>query len=120
LRLKEIVDLTQTSEDDSKRTVLFLLDEILLGTNVLERQVAVRRVIKHLMAKGAIGAIATHDLSLADAEDLKTSCRPFYFTESFTDTDTGSKMTFDYKLRPGVSPTVNAIKLLEIIGLDTS
>lgn len=119
LRLKEIVDLTRSSEDDRNRTVLFLLDEILLGTNVLERQVAVRRVIKHLMAQGAIGAIATHDLSLAEAEDLKESCHPFYFTESFTDTESGSQMTFDYKLRPGVSPTVNAIKLLEIIGLDT-
>ena len=118
LRLKEIVNLTQNSRKNSERTVLFLLDEILLGTNVLERQVAVRRVIKHLMAQGTIGAIATHDLSLADAEDLSEACRPFYFTESFVDTDTGSQMTFDYKLRPGVSPTVNAIKILEIIGLD--
>jgi hypothetical protein len=120
LTLKEIVDLTRLAGDGGERTVLFLLDEILLGTNVFERQVAVRRVIKHLMAQGAIGAIATHDLSLADAEDLKTACRPFYFTESFTDTETGSQMTFDYKLRPGVSPTVNAIKLLEIIGLDSN
>ncbi|MBW1806761.1 MAG: hypothetical protein JRJ87_01115 [Deltaproteobacteria bacterium] len=120
LRLKEIVTRARISRKNKERTVLFLLDEILLGTNVTERQVAVRRVIKYLMAHGSIGAIATHDLSLADAEDLSEACRPFYFTESFTDSESGSRMTFDYKLRPGVSPTVNAIKLLEIIGLDAS
>ena len=120
LRLKEIVDLTSNNQEKNGGAVLFLLDEILLGTNVFERQVAVRRVIKHLVSQGTIGAIATHDLSLADAEDIAEACRPFYFTESFTDTDAGSKMTFDYKLRPGVSPTTNAIKLLELIGIDES
>lgn len=120
LRLKGIVDLAKDTEKDNERTVMFLLDEILLGTNVFERQVAVRRVIKNLVSQGTIGAIATHDLSLADAEDISEACRPYYFTESFADSETGSRMTFDYKLRPGVSPTTNAIKLLEIIGLDLS
>jgi ABC-type multidrug transport system fused ATPase/permease subunit len=120
LRLKEIVNRARANSENSRRSVLFLLDEILLGTNVFERQEAVRRVIKSLMSLGTIGAIATHDLSLADAEGLSEACRPFYFTESFQESESGSLMTFDYRLRPGVSPTVNAIKLLEIIGLEDS
>ncbi len=121
-RLKEIVDLSDQCQADQcqaagGRKMLYLLDEILQGTNVVERQIAVQRVLKHLLERGAIGAISTHDLTLAEAEGLAEAASPVHFMESFHEDEEGPRMTFDYKLRQGVAPTVNALKLLRIVGL---
>src|SRR5262249_50999449 len=91
--------------------------EILHGTNSVERQIAVRRVMLHLLQQGAIGAISTHDLALANVEHLNTAARAVHFQEIFNDTTAGRRMTFDYKLRPGVATTTNALALLEMVGL---
>jgi len=96
---------------------LFLLDEILSGTNTAERQVAVRRVLAHLVELGAFGAMSTHDLDLAQHPELGQHCRPVHFREDFKRTEDGPTMVFDYHLRDGISPTVNALKFLEIMGL---
>jgi len=88
-RLKGVVDRADALEDEGGGRLLFLLDEILQGTNVFERQIAVRTVLEHLVRAGAVGAISTHDLSLADAEGLAEKAVPVYFTESFTE-DEGS------------------------------
>ncbi len=117
-RLKEVVDRAASVDDD--RVLLFLLDEILLGTNVAERQIAVQQVLGQLVEHRALGAVATHDLSLADAEGLAERCQPIHFTETFFRDDDGPQMTFDYRARAGVSPTTNALKLLELVGLDAS
>ena len=118
-RLKQIVDLARQRSADAGPT-LFLLDEILQGTNVTERQIAVRRVLGFLLERGAIGAISTHDLGLAEAEGLREACQPVHFTESYEEGPHGPQMRFDYALREGVAPTVNALKLLEIVGLGES
>ncbi len=120
-RLKEIVDLAGRCRDGVAAggpRLLYLLDEILLGTNITERQIAVRRVLAHLLAQGALGAISTHDLTLASAEGVAQACRPVYFRESFEEGPEGARMTFDYKLREGVAPTANALKLLALVGLE--
>jgi DNA mismatch repair ATPase MutS len=98
------------------RTLLYLLDEVLRGTNTYERQVAVRRVLLHLLRKGAIGAISTHDLQLAEVEELKPALVPVHFRETLHPGG-DPPMTFDYKMRPGVATTVNALKLMELVGL---
>lgn len=116
-RLKEIVDQATGRIRTDGRTLLFLLDEILQGTNVFERQVAVRHVIVHLLDQGALGAVSTHDLSLADAEGLAGAAQPVHFTETYERDADGPHMHFDYLLQPGVAPTSNALKLLEIVGL---
>jgi hypothetical protein len=113
-RLKEVVDLTRDTRD---RRVLFLLDEILHGTNTQERQIAARMIIRYLVEQGAIGAVSTHDLALADAPDLAAIQRPVHFTETFTRGPDGPEMHFDYRLRPGVATSTNALKLMEIVGL---
>ena len=69
------------------------------------------------MPRSAIGAIATHDLSLADAPALQAACRTVHFREQFEEGEEGARMRFDYTLRPGVTPTTNALKLLELVGL---
>ena len=116
-RVKEIVDLAAESRRRG-RTLLYLLDEILRGTNTVERQVAVRRVLVHLLAEGAIGAVATHDLMLAEIDELADACRAVHFRETLEGGAGRPRMSFDYKLRPGVATTRNALKLLELVGID--
>jgi DNA mismatch repair ATPase MutS len=97
--------------------LLFLLDEILHGTNTVERQIAARRIILHLLGLGATGAVSTHDLTLADAPELAAVGRPVHFSEQFTRGADGLTMSFDYRLRPGIATSTNALHLMEMIGL---
>ncbi len=85
MRLKEIVDLARQSDQRQGRMLLYLLDEILLGTNSRERHIAVMRVMQFLLRHTAIGAISTHDLELADSEPLSGACRCVHFRETLHD-----------------------------------
>ncbi len=116
-RLKEVVDTAKTHSGDNPRRLLFLLDEILQGTNSRERQIAVSRVVRKLIDENAIGAISTHDLDLATTDDLAQACRTVHFSEQFHEVDGKKKMTFDYQMKSGIAETTNALKLLEIVGL---
>ena len=100
-----------------ERPVLYLLDEILQGTNTAERQIAARRVLRHLLDQRAIGAVTTHDLTLADAEDLKERAVLVHFRESLESSEDGEPISFDYRLRPGIATSTNALRLMEIMGL---
>ncbi len=116
-RLKQIVDVSAHASSDPARGHLFLLDEILQGTNSRERQIAVAAVVEALTDAGSLGAISTHDLELAAVPELAGRCETVHFREHFTDTAAGKQMQFDYLMRPGISPTTNALKLLELVGL---
>ena len=116
-RLKEVVDTTRRASG-SDRPVLYLLDEILHGTNTEERQVAARLIVRHLVDQGAIGAVSTHDLGLAEAPELKPIMQAVHFTETFVRGPDGPEMHFDYHLREGVATSTNALKLMEIVGLN--
>jgi hypothetical protein len=124
LRIRKVVDAANVAHSAGPtgegRTLLYLLDEILRGTNTRERQIAVRRVLSHLLAKGALGAISTHDLELAEIPELAAASQPVHFRESFApgaEREGKPVMTFDYQLRPGVATTANALKLLDLVGL---
>ena len=117
-RLKSVVDHARDMASENGRICLFLLDEILQGTNSRERQIAVVQVLKHLMNFGAIGAISTHDLELADEPDLMAVANVVHFRETIRpDAEGNEQMTFDYLMRKGVSPTTNALRLLQMVGL---
>jgi hypothetical protein len=116
-RLKAVVDAAERAREGGERVLLFLLDEILHGTNTAERQVAARRIILHLLGLGATGAVSTHDLALAAAPELAERARMVHFTERFDRGADGLTMQFDYKLRPGVATSTNALKLMEMLGL---
>ncbi|HEU5101380.1 MAG TPA: MutS family DNA mismatch repair protein [Roseiflexaceae bacterium] len=116
-RLKEVINMSTQVVATAERTPLFLLDEILHGTNTTERQIAARRIILHLLSLGATGAISTHDLTLADAPEFAAVSRLVHFTEQFTRGEEGMSMTFDYRLRPGIATSTNALKLMEMLGL---
>ena len=117
-RLKEVVDAAHAESRTAGSHLLYLLDEILLGTNTAERQIAARQVIRHLLDSGAIGAVTTHDLTLADAEDLKVRADPVFFTEAVGEASDDAVLQFDYQLRPGIANSTNALKLMRLIGLD--
>ena len=98
--------------------LLYLLDEILQGTNTAERQVAVRRIVHHLLTLRVIGAVTTHDLELATSSDLAAVCDAVHFTEGVEHQDEGLRLSFDYTLKPGVATSRNALKLLKSVGLE--
>ncbi len=116
-RLKQIVDAARDQKTDSDRVLLYLLDEILQGTNTAERQIAVRCVLDHLLAEGSIGAVSTHDLQMAAAPPLSDAARAVHFRETIHNESGHQEMTFDYTLRDGPATTSNALKLLEMVGL---
>jgi len=116
-RLKLVVSAAEAA-GPADPLLLYLLDEVLQGTNTAERQVAVRRILRHLLRLRTIGAVTTHDLELAACEELATSSEAVHFTEGVEHEDGAARLTFDYRLRPGVATSRNALKLLKMVGLD--
>ncbi len=109
-RLKAVVDATTQGPD-----VIFLLDEILHGTNSRERVVGANHVVSDLVRRGAVGAVSSHDLGLASLEQATSGrVRNVHFRELVDD----GKMTFDYRLRAGVVDTSNALRVMRMAGLD--
>ena len=114
-RLKQVVDAAEAPCDAAG--TLYLLDEILQGTNSAERRIAARTVVRRLLASDAVGAVTTHDLTLADAEDLTARSVAVHFTESVREDD-DDQLVFDYRLRSGTATSTNALRLLGLVGLD--
>ncbi len=116
LALKRVVD-AAPSRGESAPLVLYLIDEMLQGTNSEERRVAARTVLRRLLESNAIGAITTHDLELAAAPDLLERTHPWHFRESAVGGEGEPRLEFDYVLRPGLATTRNALELFEMVGL---
>ena len=109
-RLRQIVALTNEG-----LPVLFLLDELLSGTNSHDRRIGASAIVRGLVRQGAIGLITTHDLALADLEgDLKPQAKNVHFEDSIID----GRIEFDYQLRPGVVLRSNALELMRAVGLN--
>jgi DNA mismatch repair ATPase MutS len=109
-RLKRIVDLTRGSAP-----VLFLLDEMLNGTNSHDRRIGAGAVVGALASRRAIGLITTHDLALAHIADAPGSHAA---NVHFEDRIDGGRITFDYVMRPGVVTRSNGLALMRAVGLD--
>jgi DNA mismatch repair ATPase MutS len=119
-RLRDVVEAARAAgpgDSPASPRVLYLLDEILQGTNTAERQIAARRVIRLLLRCRAIGAVSTHDLTLADAPDLAATAQAIHLTEIVVDDSDGARMTFDYRIRQGIARSTNALRLLDMVGL---
>lgn len=110
-RLRRVVDAAR------REPILFLLDEILQGTNSAERRTAARIVLRHLLATESIGAATTHDLTLAQAPDLRERSIDVHFREDVREVDGERRLDFDYRLRPGPATSRNALILLDMVGL---
>jgi hypothetical protein len=109
-RLRSIVELTRGA-----RAVLFLLDEILHGTNSHDRRIGAEAVVRSLVGRGALGLVTTHDLALAQiADELGARARNVHFEDQVVD----GAMHFDFRMRPGVVTRSNALALMRAIGLE--
>lgn len=115
-RLKSVVDAART-DVTGQPPVLYLFDEMLHGTNSSERRVAARIVLEHLLEAGAIGAVTSHDLSLASAEPIQSAARCVSFADSIDRTSGTPVLHFDYRLRQGLATSTNALALLDLVGL---
>jgi hypothetical protein len=110
MRLKVISDLT-----NGPLPVLFLLDELLQGTNSHDRRIGAEAVVRNLLKRGAVGLLTTHDLALAEiAVAMGTTAANFHFEDHLED----GKLRFDHRLSPGIVQTSNALQLMRSIGLD--
>jgi ABC-type multidrug transport system fused ATPase/permease subunit len=110
LRIKEIVSATKT-----ERKIFFLLDEIFKGTNSQDRHAGAKVLIRQLSKAGAMGMVSTHDLELGDLErESERRIRNYHFREFYKN----DEIHFDYKLRPGISTTRNAMYLIKMAGID--
>ncbi|HZF66814.1 MAG TPA: hypothetical protein VEZ47_02130, partial [Gemmatirosa sp.] len=117
-RIKAIVDDAAAPPGASTDApVLYLLDEVLHGTNSHDRRAATRAVLARLAGHGAVGVVTTHDLELADEPALAPATVHRHFRERYTTGANGPRMTFDYVARPGRASTANALALLEALGL---
>ncbi|HEV8003743.1 MAG TPA: hypothetical protein VGP63_28010 [Planctomycetaceae bacterium] len=95
--------------------LLFLFDEILQGTNSHDRLIGSEGVLRALVNRGAVGLVTTHDLALTDMVNrLDSKAVNFHFEDSLID----GKMTFDYRIRPGVVQKSNALEIMRLMGLD--
>ncbi len=98
-----------------QRTLLFLVDEMLSGTNSHDRRIGAEGLVRTLVERGAIGLITTHDLALADiAGTLGNRAINVHFSDTIVD----GQLHFDYRLRPGIVDHSNALELMRAVGLD--
>jgi DNA mismatch repair ATPase MutS len=107
---------TVIAEAESSPPILFLLDELLRGTNARARHRGARAVVLHLLARHATGLVATHDIALSELEEeLDGRVKNFHFTDVLAP---DGEMIFDYRLREGVVKTSNALRLLAMAGVE--
>ncbi len=97
------------------RTVLFLIDECLHGTNSHDRRIGADAIVGSLVERDAIGLVTTHDLALTAIAD---ALGPRAANVHFTDHLTNGRLRFDYRLRPGVVGKGNAIDLMRSVGFE--
>ena len=107
LRLKQVLELPPPA--------LFLLDELLHGTNSHDRALGSEGLIRALLGRGAIGLVTTHDLSLAR---VANELGPVAANVHFEDRLESGRLVFDYRMRPGVVERSNALDLMRAVGLD--
>jgi hypothetical protein len=111
-RLRQIVELTR-----GPLPVLFLLDEILHGTNSHDRRIGAEAVVRSLLRRPAVGLVTTHDLALTQlAAELSPQAVNVHFADEMKD----GVLHFDYRLQPGVVQHSNALALMRAVGLDVT
>jgi DNA mismatch repair ATPase MutS len=121
-RIRQLFDAAGTGQGDGAgpgdgpgRSLLFLLDELLQGTNSADRRVGAEGIVRAFVERGAIGLVSTHDLALTDLRGLPPGClRNLHFEDEMTD----GRMSFDYRLREGVVTRSNAVALMRAVGLE--
>jgi hypothetical protein len=111
----EILRIRQVLEMSAHGPLLYLLDEVLAGTNSHDRRIGAEAIVRGLVERGAIGLVSTHDLALAQiAESLAPRAANVHFEDHLED----GKVVFDYRMRPGVVTKSNALELMRSVGIE--
>ena len=109
-KLKQIIEAVNNNEK-----VFLLLDEILRGTNSLDRHTGSKALIRQMLQHDAVGMLATHDLELAKlAAHYPGKISNYHFDVQVA----GEELYFDYKLKEGVCESLNASILMKKIGIE--
>jgi hypothetical protein len=108
-RLRQLLELTEGT-----LPLLFLLDELLQGTNSKDRRIGAEGVVKAFVERGSIGLISTHDLALTDIGGLPPGA---LHNVHFQDEIENGRMKFDFTLREGIVTRSNGIELMRSVGL---
>ncbi|MGZ5443802.1 MAG: MutS-related protein [Thermoanaerobaculia bacterium] len=111
----EILRIRQVLEMSTRGPLLYLLDEVLAGTNSHDRRIGAEAIVRGLVERGAIGLVSTHDLALAQIAD---SLAPRASNVHFEDHIEDGKVVFDYRMRPGVVTKSNALELMRSVGIE--
>jgi DNA mismatch repair ATPase MutS len=98
---------------DRKEKVFILLDEVLRGTNSTDRHRGSKALVRQLLESGAVAVIATHDTELAHSESANLSVFNYHFEGKIVE----EELYFDYKIKPGISESLNATTLMKKIGI---
>ena len=114
--LSEMQRLRRMIETAGEKPLLFLADEIMIGTNSQDRRIAAEWVARALILRGAIGLITTHDLALTELASNDLPGGNAHFEDSGED----GELRFDYKLRPGLLTHSNALNIARMLGIDTA
>jgi hypothetical protein len=109
LRIRDIVDAAR-----GPVPLLFLLDEILHGTNSYDRRIGAEAIVRTLAGAGAIGLVTTHDLALTELPGQLGTAVNMHFQDRIEN----GRIVFDYRVRPGVVEHSNALALMRAVGLD--
>jgi DNA mismatch repair ATPase MutS len=109
-RLRRLFDLAGNDPP-----LLFLLDELLQGTNSRDRRIGAEGIVRALLSRGAIGLLTTHDLALTEIGSvLEGRLRNVHFQDELS----AGKITFDFRLRDGIVTKSNGLELMRSVGLD--
>jgi len=108
-RLREAIGATRGPEP-----VLFLIDEILSGTNSQDRRMAAEALIRALVTGGAVGALSTHDLALTAIAENPELCGVNIHMQS---NNPERPLEFDYRVKPGISRQTNALAIVQMMGI---
>ena len=115
--VRRLRDIVADAELPGMPPVLFLLDEILHGTNTVDRRLTTRDVLARLSAARAIGMVTTHDPEIAHGwheahgADDAAHVRQIHFRDTLLQGNEGPTMTFDYRAHPGPATTSNARRI---------
>ncbi|HEX2062545.1 MAG TPA: DNA mismatch repair protein MutS [Thermoanaerobaculia bacterium] len=111
----EILRIRQVLEMSKEGPLLYLLDEVLAGTNSHDRRIGAEAIVRGLVERGAVGLVSTHDLALAQiAESLAPRAANVHFEDHIED----GRVVFDYRMRPGVVTKSNALELMRSVGIE--
>lgn len=117
IKIKQIIQHLDQEKIARHSKVLFLLDEVLRGSNDLERKTVFVKLLQKLKTYDCYGLISTNDIFIAKSEEVAASATYYHFQESVAPSADNLQFIFDYKIRPGVVTQTNALHIMQSMAI---